>query len=308
METYDIYLERLTEINVMITQLLHCDDSFVLNNLLTLYATMDDIVFQFCLKPQVNMMLNLLPTDTFKIDYESVLFKSLFDVDTSLVEGVFTGGESDMEISADEIDVIRKNLVSGESVLDISVDPLEYYFTLLCGNIGVDIELFADTLDALKFSNINIENLNELLFDSNLVYKDFISPENVDLWLNTDSINIYYRQDLSAEMITFLDAMVEEIIVKSLIYSADVCLVADIITDDFGLIKSIQIDHDMFLSAFPVNVLKKVFDIIDSDVEISCEASAGIRRYRLLSEMDDLTLAELDNMSLKELDYVVLAD
>lgn len=308
MEMYDVYLERLTEIDVMITQLLHIESSFVLNDLLTLYATMDDYILQFCLRPQVSMELNLLPTDTFKIIHESTLFASLLDVDTSLTQCVFTGGETDMEIAVDEIDITRKYPVSGDSVLDISVDPLEYYFTLLCGNIEVDLELFADTLDTLKYSSVAIDNLNELLFDGSLSYQLIATPENIDLWLDVLPTDLYYRQDLETEFIMFLNAIIGEVVVKSLIDSADIDLWIDAVADDFGLIKALQLDCDMLLSTFSVNTVKKSFDIFDINVLISCEASAGIKRYRLLSEVDDFILADLDNMSLEELDYVIITD
>lgn len=36
------------------------------------------------------------------------------------------------------------------------------------------------------------------------------------------------------------------------------------------------------------------------------DVNAGLKRYRLLSDMDDLTLAELDDSTLEELDYVWL--
>lgn len=35
--------------------------------------------------------------------------------------------------------------------------------------------------------------------------------------------------------------------------------------------------------------------------------NAGMKRYRLLSDLDDKTLAEIDDMTLEELDFVVLA-
>lgn len=46
---------------------------------------------------------------------------------------------------------------------------------------------------------------------------------------------------------------------------------------------------------------------VSNDIEILTTLSAGIKRYRLLSDLDDKTLAEIDDMTLEELDYVVLA-
>lgn len=44
------------------------------------------------------------------------------------------------------------------------------------------------------------------------------------------------------------------------------------------------------------------------EMVMSCEVSAGLKRYRKLSEMDNHPLSGFDNMSLKELDYVIIAD
>ena len=40
---------------------------------------------------------------------------------------------------------------------------------------------------------------------------------------------------------------------------------------------------------------------------LSSELNIGMKRHRLLSEMDNLTLSEHDDITLEELDYVILA-
>lgn len=46
---------------------------------------------------------------------------------------------------------------------------------------------------------------------------------------------------------------------------------------------------------------------VSNSAEILLTLNAGLKRHRLLSELDDKTLAEIDNMTLEELDFVVLA-
>lgn len=43
------------------------------------------------------------------------------------------------------------------------------------------------------------------------------------------------------------------------------------------------------------------------EVEIVTSLNAGMKRYRLLSELDDMSLTEMDDINLGELDFVVLA-
>lgn len=49
-----------------------------------------------------------------------------------------------------------------------------------------------------------------------------------------------------------------------------------------------------------------LFSVSDK-VEIATSLNAGMKRYRLLSELDDMSLTEVDDMDLGELDFVVLA-
>lgn len=46
---------------------------------------------------------------------------------------------------------------------------------------------------------------------------------------------------------------------------------------------------------------------VSNDAEILMTLDAGMKRHRLLSELDDNTLAEIGDMTLEELDFVVLA-
>ena len=46
---------------------------------------------------------------------------------------------------------------------------------------------------------------------------------------------------------------------------------------------------------------------VSNSTEILSVLNAGMKRYRLLSELDDKTLTEIDNITLKDLDFVVLA-
>lgn len=44
-----------------------------------------------------------------------------------------------------------------------------------------------------------------------------------------------------------------------------------------------------------------------SELHLTPNVAAGLKRYRLLSDLDSSTLSSIDSMSLDELDYVELA-
>ena len=76
--------------------------------------------------------------------------------------------------------------------------------------------------------------------------------------------------------------------------------------DSAVLNKSVSVNNKVQLLASVVWMLNKVIYPHLIDVKLSCEANAGLYRYRLLSDMDENNLSDYDNMSLRDIDYVSL--
>lgn len=70
--------------------------------------------------------------------------------------------------------------------------------------------------------------------------------------------------------------------------------------------KRLQISNDIEMFYSLVVSTIGMFTV-SNDTKILATLNAGMKRYRLLSELDDMTLGEIDDMTLEELDFVVLA-
>ena len=76
---------------------------------------------------------------------------------------------------------------------------------------------------------------------------------------------------------------------------------------DWQLKKFAEIENSLCLLADMTDVLIQ-FIFGQTEMYLDCMARAGLKRYRLLSEMDEHTLSDFDDMTLEEVDYVILTE
>ena len=309
MQTFDVYLKkRLTEIDVIITQLVQ-RDSFSIYDWLYIFATMDDIEVRKSLKVDASMILDTKMDDILEIVAEKIRNELYLDADMDLLNQVVTGGETEMVLSASELDVTEKTFTGGDSVLEIAGDPLDYYIAHSFGKAEFDINLLVNELDTLKYSFEKI--ISEIELSANI---DFASIKNTGLeecklLLDVDPMNIFYLLTIAGKAITYMSASpIDRYILKKVLYDVDSNMYLSASTDiDWQLQVFVEMDNSLNLLADMTEVLIQLISV-ESKMYLDCEASAGLKRYRLLAEMDDLTLSDFDDMTLNEVDYVILAE
>ena len=134
MELYDVYLkQRLTEIDVIITQLVQ-RDAFSMYDWLNIFATMDDIEIRKALKIESEMFIDVSMHDILKIVHEQIVSEMYLGTDVDLLKQIMASGESEIVLSADEMDILEKSFISGDSALEIYASPLDYYVGKRCGD------------------------------------------------------------------------------------------------------------------------------------------------------------------------------
>ena len=309
MQTFDVYLKkRLTEIDVTITQLVQ-RDSFSIYDWLYIFATMDDIEVRKSLKVDASMFLDTTMDDILEIVAEKIRNELYLDVDMDLLNQVVTGGKTEMVSFASELDITEKTFTGSDSVLEISVDPLDYYIAHSLGKVEFDMNLLVSELDTLKYSFEKI--INEVELSANV---DFASVKNVDvdeaeMFIDVEPTDIFYLLTIAGKAVTYLSASpIEKYILKKVLYGTESEMYLSASTDvDWQLQMFIEIDNSLNLLADMTEVLIQLISV-QAEMYLDCEASAGLKRYRLLAEMDDLTLSDFDNMTLNEVDYVILAE
>ena len=78
--------------------------------------------------------------------------------------------------------------------------------------------------------------------------------------------------------------------------------------DDLNTLAKKHLQVSNAIGAFCEFVIKTIsLFAVSNEIEIVASLHAGMKRYRLLSEIDDMILSEIDDINLGELDFVVLA-
>ena len=150
MQTFDVYLKkRLTEIDVIISQLVQ-RDTFTLYNYLYLLCSMSELELMKTFTGEASMELNAILTNLEERVHEYMNSEMYLSAKADLFSQVTTGGNTEMVLSVDMINAIKKDLINSESVLEISVDPLDYYIAHSFGTVDFDMMLVADQLECSK--------------------------------------------------------------------------------------------------------------------------------------------------------------
>ena len=309
MQSFDVYLKkRLTEIDVIITQLVQ-RDSFSMYDLLYLFCSMDEIEVRKSLKIDTSMAIDSQLDNILEIVAEKIRNELYLDVDMELLNQVVTSGETEMVSFASELDITEKSFTGIDSSLEISVDELDYHIAHSFGNVEFDMTLLANELDTIKYSFEKILSDLELSADVNFTSLKDAGENNFDMFLDVDPTNIFYLLTIAGKDTLYLSASpIEKYILKKVLYGVESELYLSASTDvDWQLQKFIEVENSLSLLADMTDVLIQLISV-QSEMYIDCMARAGLKRYRLLSEMDEHTLSDFDDMTLEEVDYVILTE
>ena len=249
------------------------------------------------------MFIDASMHDILKIVHEQIASEMYLDADVDLLKQTMASGESEMVLSADEMDILEKSFISGDSTLEIYASPLDYYVALSLGNAKFDMTMFAEELDTLKYSIDKFENELYISADAEMASKKM-------MFLDVAPTDIFYLLHISGEAMTYLYAdMVDDLVLKNVLHDPEFETWLDIDTEqDFLLKKFTGMEDVLNVFANIVETIIQFIQPITADMYLDCEASAGLKRYRLLYEMDDLTLSDFDNMTLEEVDYVIIVE
>lgn len=310
MYTYDVYLKRrLTEIDVIITQLVQ-RDSFAMYDWLTLFATMDDLEIRKALKIESEMTLDTSLEDFLEYVHEKINSEMYLDVSVDLLRQVLAEGETEMVLSADELDILEKTFISGNSILEISVSPLDYYIAHSFGKVEFNMEMLMNDLQTLKYSLEKFENQFVLTADIDFSSQKNIDVEELSMFLDVAPTDIFYLLTIGGNAITNLYTQpLDEYVLKKVLHDLDLKMTLSAnVSDVLEMTKAAGMEDILNIFSEIVETIIQFVQPTTVDMTISCEASAGLKRYRLLSEMDNLTLSDFDDMTLNEVDYVILAE
>lgn len=309
MQTFDVYLrKRLTEIDVIITQLVQ-RDTFTMFDWLYLDCSLDDIEIQKRLEADSMMFLHSDMDNILETVHEFVKNDLYLNGEIAFLSKTLIGVEAGLVLSASETDALEKSFTGGESYLEILVDALDCYIAHSFGSVEFDMFLSANQLNTFKYGMEVFDEIFELSsdidFSSIKITNGFDNVMNIGI----DPTNIFYMLTAGCRSTTYLSAKnVDEYTLAKVLYNACSELYLGLTAEkDFELTKYLDVQNALELITDITDVLIQLVES-QSETYLDCEASIGLKRYRLLSEMDDLTLSDFDNMTLHEVDYVIIAE
>lgn len=309
MQAFDVYLKkRLTEIDVIISQLVQ-RDTFTLYNYLYLLCSLSELELLKTISGEAKMELDAKILFLEERVHEYMNSEMYLSAKADLLSQVTTGGNAEMVLSVDELNAIKKDLISSESILEISVEPLDYYIAHSFGTVDFDMMLVADQLEFLKegFEKFNSEMY--LFAESEFASRKVAELNSLGMLLYTEPVGLFYLASVSGETEMYLSASpIDEYLLEKVLHDLEAMTYLSATIDSIlHLEKFTSSENILHVFAKMAEVLIGIIYPSESTMVLSCEASTGMKRYRFVSEMDDFTVSEFDNMTLHELDFITIA-
>lgn len=219
--------------------------------------------------------------------------------------------QNELEQAAMELDVpafvlFAQSFFAFESQIGIQVSQPEGYTKSSIGSALNKIALLAASFGEQKQVFETIQNRTAFHADPLAFVKhDFEQGESA-MGIEQTSPELYYRYAMGMEAAFAIAASIGETEFHYSLGEGSSEIGITTSKPETAAEKKLQINNAIELFSELVVETISMFAVSNS-AEILLTLNAGMKRYRLLSELDDKTLAEIDNMTLEVLDFVVLA-
>lgn len=206
-----------------------------------------------------------------------------------------------VEMSATVEGLFSKEIASGRSkmIINCIAKDVGAYIPASGGSASMYLDVWLQEIS--KIINLNVDVNMILLSNADFFGKKTAELESLDMQLSTSHPGIFYCADISAE--AAMNIHTSPILELDSFYglgnaSFDTVIMTDM-ADGISMIKHVSVDNIVTLSPSIIPILQKKVQA-ESNMQLSCEASAMTIRYRELGEMDDYSLSEFDDMILED--------
>ena len=203
---------------------------------------------------------------------------------------------------------IKKDLIYSENILDISVDPLDYYIAHSLGT--ADFDIIFDT-DQLAFFKEGFEQFDgKLYFFAESEFRSSKTAEfdDLNMALYADNPGLFYATFMTGETELYLSTYsIDDYVLEKVLYDLEaMTYLSTAMGSVLHFEKFADAEHMLQIFAEITEVLISAIVPTESKMTLSCEASTEMTKYRPVSEMDGLPLSEFDNMTLNELNFITI--
>lgn len=306
---FDIFLHRhLTECDLII-QSIPFRDGISVTDRMILNAYLEGCKLMRIAAVRSDMEIVAKIDEIIKTCYEKLEASMVMDASADFkIRGVMSLVNEPMELSVENLGTLSTVLNRVETGMIMYAGPLMTKISKTLGRIDSKIELNANVSDILKTGFIATPS--DLVLDADVLgdkKKGFLHDNNIELSVDATLRNLCTRILFDAVAGIELTAMV---LGTRLTHSLGRAISGITINSKVRGTKATKFEAAqgiIQIMADAVPVLIKLIYPENDDLFIDTTVYGSVvKRYRLLDEMDDLTLEDFDDMTLDEVDYVIL--
>lgn len=308
MKTFDVFLkDRLTKLDIIISTLVSRE----------IFSFYDKMLIN-CVINELEFLKQIQGETSMEIDAElrrlsakvHILAQSTMTIDLSadIVKGSLASGETAFLLKTVPADVLHKvyDDFQNYQILTAKLDSCDVKLSL--GNADFINTLIVNPVETYKLGYSEAKTNVILLSNTDLSGKKVLYPNSIDLQLYSNPFGIFYLALIAGECVmNICTTAISEMTNYKLLHNVkfDTLLTVEI-NDSLEAIKYISGNSDIKLLSSVVWMLEKIIFPKISDMQLSCKASAGMYRRRLLSEMEGYVLADYTNMTLHDVGYILI--
>lgn len=303
-QTYDIYLrKRLTEFDLIIKNLPYRDGLIVYNRM------------------YLDAMVNYLHLQKYIIGENDTVLTSEID---RLLEEVFNVFSNGAELDA-SVQLFAGKPIGGETkaVLTTDIDELQErtfdvfknFTNLVSGALLYDLgKSIGSGETEMKLSTKSAETLKEAFekFEPRPILAAEVETSagvyakaDYKSYLNTNQFDLFYLLALQGEAVMNLLCS-SDFEMWYTLGNADHHMVLSVVNSGTDSEKFMTYQDVLSLIAEVNGMLECFIDSPENSLVLYSVLDVGMKRFRILSDMDDLSLDDFDTLTLNDLDYVIL--
>lgn len=326
MKTFDVFLkERLAQINVSSEKTF---DVFIKDRLTQLDITISTLIsregFSFfdkmvidCAVKELEFLKQISMQAGMEIDVKldqlyttvSALAKTamVLDADLKLSQEDFVSVGTTVELFTPPLGIVNGLVTDFQNsqVITLNLDTFDTGTSL--GKGISNLILSTSKVETDKVSYLKPEIEMTLMAEMDFSGKKVLHPTPLDMEISVSRIGLFYSTLIEGGTSIFIgtapiDGVVHGKIVSSSGFRATLDFSAP---NSIGSEEYLSGSSDIELLTSVVLLLNKIFRPEISDMQLSCKASVGYYRRRLLKEMDNIALSDLDG-TLHDWDYILV--
>lgn len=303
-QEYNIYLrKRLTEFDIIIRNLPY-RDGLIIYNKMYLDAMVNYLCLQKFIIGESDTELRTEIDELLERVYNTFNSKAELDLNVELASAKPIFGQSEMTLDTASFEIGEETFDAFRSLTNLATETLKYDLAKSVGDGSNRFVLKTKAAHTLKTAFEKLHLAPEFLAEVGADEEKYAAADT-EMMLDTASFDLFYLLGVQGEA------------VMNLLFSADFemwytlgsaghTFYLTAMNNGVQSVKYLSCEDFMALIAAVMESLE-IFIRADADMNLLSDVTAGLKRYRLLSDLDTLSLSDIDEMSLDELDYVELA-